>query len=842
MNFSVTIMRNIIIVFIIGVLFVRSAFAQKPPINFSDIASFGNWPDIGNVIISNNGAYIMFSIDQEPKGGRTMVIKTSNNKWERKYVNATSGNFTNDNKYATFTKSNGDAGVLNLSTNKEEAVPPYKASGEAIKNKTSVYFSNTKQNRLIVANSAQKDSLDEVQHYVFTPKKDGIIVTAKSGSENQQSLIWYDLNTKVKKKIWEGTAEQQFSFEHNPENNNYILLKLTEPLPKIDPALVDVDVWSYKDPSSPEPYRERKTTAESYYILDCNASPRLFKLTGPYERLLSVKGNFALVQQNIGSSPLEGSWNEKARSSFYLVSLIDGSKKLIAKQTEKGTMEAVLSPDGHFVVIADNGAMKFSSYNTATGILADLSKDIEISVRTIDVEYKYLGIYSTIWAPNNSIIVRDDYDLWKLDLTGQKAPLNITAGYGRLHQTTFYLTNIPAQFPHSRTELSNSSSGYILNAFNTNDKSWGFYSIPDLAGSTPRMLSMGPYYYGGEEPFIISAKKAGTYIVKRGTAKASPNLFVTQDFKKFSQISDIQPEMNYNWMSSELVKWKADNGRICDGILYKPEDFDSVKKYPVVVMIYNEFSSRLNQYVQPGGSQVDGLTNYLPVSWLISNGYLVFVPDIIHRKPGARLAESCDMLTSGVRNIARLPFVNSRKIGLQGASWGGEQVGYMVTHTNLFAAAFMGAGYSERISSSGYLDPLVQGNNLIGNKVHFGGLLTEVPNVYRDEAALFSANLLATPLLIKHNKNDAAVPFYQGFQFFRALRSLGKKVWMLQYEKGRHGVRLGKDNEDMCLRISQFFDHYLKDKPAPKWMTKGISPEQKQVDSGLELDTSGAIP
>jgi dipeptidyl aminopeptidase/acylaminoacyl peptidase len=314
---------------------------------------------------------------------------------------------------------------------------------------------------------------------------------------------------------------------------------------------------------------------------------------------------------------------------------------------------------------------------------------------------------------------------------------------------------------------------------------------------------------------------------------------LTHDFKNFIRISDIHPEKNYNWTSAELIRWEVDNGKICDGILYKPEDFDSTKKYPVVVSIYDEFSRGLNQYIQPG---LHGFCNFLPTSWLTSNGYLVFLPDIVHRKQGAPLKDAYDMLISGVNTIAKLPFVDQSRIGIEGASWGGEQINYIITHTNIFAAAFMGAGYSERISGSGYSDNFVQVPRLIQNKTHFGGLLTEVPNTYIEEAPLFSANHLTTPLLIRHNKDDDAVPFYQGLQFFRTLRVLGKKVWMLQYDKGGHGVKPGKDSEDMYLRIAQFFDHYLKGAPPPKWMTEGILPERKQIDTGLELDLPGAIP
>ncbi len=81
----------------------------------------------------------------------------------------------------------------------------------------------------------------------------------------------------------------------------------------------------------------------------------------------------------------------------------------------------------------------------------------------------------------------------------------------------------------------------------------------------------------------------------------------------------------------------------------------------------------------------------------------------------------------------------------------------------------------------------------------------------------------------------------QGVEMFLALRRLGKKVWMLQYDNGDHGVN-GKDAEDYTIRFTQFFDHYLKGAPAPRWMTEGIPANLKGIETGYEPDISGKAP
>jgi hypothetical protein len=95
--------------------------------------------------------------------------------------------------------------------------------------------------------------------------------------------------------------------------------------------------------------------------------------------------------------------------------------------------------------------------------------------------------------------------------------------------------------------------------------------------------------------------------------------------------------------------------------------------------------------------------------------------------------------------------------------------------------------------------------------------------------------------LMFSNTVDYAVPFSQALEFYLAMRRLGKRAWLLEYEEGNHRV-LGNSAEDFSLRMAQFFDHYLKDKPAPKWMTRGVPAAMRGIDDGLVLDEEIATP
>ena len=108
--------------------------------------------------------------------------------------------------------------------------------------------------------------------------------------------------------------------------------------------------------------------------------------------------------------------------------------------------------------------------------------------------------------------------------------------------------------------------------------------------------------------------------------------------------------------------------------------------------------------------------------------------------------------------------------------------------------------------------------------------------LYIDNSPVFFADKVNTPLLIMHNDNDGAVPWYQGIEYFMSLRRLDKPVWMLQYNNEAHNLVHRRNSKDLSIRLQQFFDHYLKGAPMPAWMSKGVPAIEKGKSWGYELD------
>ncbi|HJT75265.1 MAG TPA: prolyl oligopeptidase family serine peptidase, partial [Chitinophaga sp.] len=304
----------------------------------------------------------------------------------------------------------------------------------------------------------------------------------------------------------------------------------------------------------------------------------------------------------------------------------------------------------------------------------------------------------------------------------------------------------------------------------------------------------------------VKARDTTVYLVQRMNAGSAPNLFITTDFISFKPITNFQPQHPYNWLTVELTK---------EGLLYKPENFDSTKHYPVIFHYYEKSSDGLYRYLlpQPGAGSLN-------IPWYVSNGYIVFIPDIITEKgyPGPSAAKA---VIKAAKYLSGFPWVDTAHMGLQGHSFGGYVTNYLVTSTNLFKAAQSSAGPSDFFSGYGSIRKQTgtgmqalyeRGQNNMGVPPW------ENPELYVENSPVLHAHKINTPLLLMHNENDNAVPVAQSIEFFTALRRLQKPVWLIQYKDEGHLLFSDANKLDFDIRQQAFFDHYLKNKPLPEWM------------------------
>jgi dipeptidyl aminopeptidase/acylaminoacyl peptidase len=515
-------------------------------------------------------------------------------------------------------------------------------------------------------------------------------------------------------------------------------------------------------------------------------------------------------------------WTGGTRKTSYLLHVADAARKLIIKDLDSTTR---ISPGGKYVTWYDLLQRHYFAYETATGITRNITEKITTPLYEEDDDMPETpGSYGiAAWLENDAALyIYDRYDIWKVDPSGKQAPAMITGGVGRQQHLVFRYVKL------SKDErFLKANQQMILETYNDITKENGYYSTTSTKAKIQPIV-MGPYYYTK----LVKAEAANYYIYQKENYQQSPDVYAGTTIPAAVQLSHLNPQQqDYNWGTASLFKWTAYNGQPAEGILYKPEDFDSTKKYPVIMYFYEKLSDVLYWYVPPAPTP-----SRLNISFFVSRGYLVLVPDI-HYEKGHPGQGAYDYVVSGARALATHPWADSTKMGIQGQSWGGYQVSYLVTRTHLFSAAWAGAPVANMTSAYGGIrweSGMNRQFQYERSQSRIGSTLWEKPELYIENSPLFQLPNVTTPVAIMANDADGAVPWYQGIELFTGLRRLGKPVWMLNYNNEAHNLVQRQNRKDISRREQQFFDHFLKGAAAPEWMSKGVPAVEKGRNWGWE--------
>lgn len=597
----------------------------------------------------------------------------------------------------------------------------------------------------------------------------------------------------------------------------------------VDFELARLDIWHYNDDYL-QPQQLKQLDLElkrSYLAVTTPGSNKMVQLGDENAEniTLVIEGNadFVLANTTKGNR-IASQWTGRSMQTGYLVSTTTGLKKLVQRNVP-AFMRA--SPQGRFVYWYNAAQKNYFTYEVATGTVRNVTAKINSPL--YDTENDVPDYPSpaglTGWMANDSyLLVNDEYDIWQVDPTGAGEPKNITNGYGKKNHTILeYISLDPEK------KFINPDENILLHSFDKLNKYAGYFTKQLSQPGDPALMLSGPYNFINP----IKADSAAQYILQRANINAS-ELFATSDLKKLTQLTDISSQQNnYNWLTTELVKWKMFDGKMSEGLLYKPADFDPKKKYPIIFYFYERNSDGLYNYRPPAPS-----ASTVNVPYFVSNGYLIFDPNIYYKigEPGQSAYNS---VVSAAKYLAKMPWVDSTRMALQGQSWGGYQIAYLITKTNIFRAAGAGAPVANMTSAYGGIRWGVGVNRQFQyekTQSRIGATLWQRPDLYIKNSPLFSADKITTPLLITHNDADDAVPWYQGIEFFTALRRLNKKVWLLEYNGEAHNLIERRNRKDLSIRLGQFFDYYLKGAKPAKWIKDGLPATEKGKDWGLKVE------
>lgn len=863
-----------------------------------DTPFFFSWPTLQNwpaPAISNNGQFALYSIRNVPAGKHSLTVQRLKDNRKTVFIEVRQAAFTDDSRYAVALQSGDSLCLLTLANNRKSFITGVKDFRLFMREGEEWLAYTTKEPRRTLSlknvSTGVEHSYENVESYLLAENANSLILQSASDMDRSRSIRWVNLSTNSEREIWKGTQESnlvlskdgtQLAFlvrdsstaspilwlycsgdekarilfrnlttdmpgnmelngiQSFSKDNSRLFVQLRQiPQPKKLPPLVALNVWSYTDAIlQSQQLHECSLNVPSYLAVLNMAAPSSFqRLQFENENIASEPDSLLLLTFRQGDSS-ERYWNKSAVCTTYLVTTSTGNR------TEIPIDWPQFSPTKKYVIgYGKDKSQKIDLfvYEIGTGITRNITASLPPPPQDENADMlstqKYRNLALAGWLDNEtSVLLYDNYDIWQVDPCGVQPPLNLTNGRKQKWQFRLAGKEMIEATIQPRSVLH-------LIAFNKINKRNGFYSLVLGKAKGPNLLFSGNYSFSefvaldGRSHFQ-KARDTAIYLVKRESATESPNIFVTSNFRNFTSLSSINPESSFNWLTSELISFKTSDSIPSQAILYKPENFDSSKKYPVIIQYYEKKSDELNRYRRPvvsNGGELD-------IPWFVSRGYLVLLPDIQYKigEPGVSALQAVE---GAARFIADRAYVDKDHIGIQGHSFGGYETNYIVTHSNMFAAAMTSAGVSNLVSDFGNLWPGEMSRQEYW-EVRNGRIGTtpwENQDLYVKNSPIFAVNNVTTPILLMQNKKDKNVHFEESLQFFTGLRRVGKPCWMLEYDNGGHGV-WGNEYKDYLLRMTQFFDHYLKGTAAPKWMTRGIPASMKGIDSGLELDSEIATP
>ena len=691
---------------------------------------------------------------------------------------------------------------------------------------TMAFYANTdttkaaKKNIDIYLYDIKNASLQKAAHNQMAGLQEGWIV-----SENAALSF-----SKDGKRLFFGTAPK-------PLEKDTTLAEFEQP---------QLDIWTWNEDylQTVQLFRKNRDMKQTYtaYINTSLADPfvQLGTLDVPMVNVPNEKQADWVLVGNDKKYRIQSQWDYSRPVDIYLMNVKDGSQKLLAENVCIGGFS--FSPDGQYAVVYDKVAQDWFLYTVATGEKVNLTENMDVEFVNDEHDTPSLASAngSAVWFEDSkSFLIRDKFDFWQFDPLKPGTPKMFTDGYGRKNDTQLSVTQIiedPDKAPANpmmrmfggAMELKKNETIYFT-TYNRTTKQNGL-AMKDKGKAPVKKIVEGPYTFGDFKYSKPGKGKKGIFVYARGNFEEGNNLFASYDnFKTQKQMSDINPQQrDYNWGTVELVNWQTADDIFCEGLLFKPEDFDPNKKYPVMIYFYEKNANTLYRHRNPSPSR-----STVNIPYFVSNGYVVFVPDVYFTEghPGQSAMKS---IMPGVEMLEKTyPWIDGENMAIQGQSWGGYQVAYMITQTNKFKAAGAGAPVSNMTSAYGGIrwgSGITRQVQYEQGQSRIGKTLWEAFDLYYENSPLFFAPNVQTPVLIMHNDKDGAVPWYQGIEFFVGLRRLGKVAWLLQYNNEEHNLVERRNCKDLSIRLSQFFDHYLKGAPMPEWMKNGRPAVKKGYD------------
>lgn len=680
----------------------------------------------------------------------------------------------------------------------------YKADTVYITEKYIAAFSgNKKGNTLVFFQS--KDTLFNSTETVLLDIKNKRSNILKLNEE----LLPTNMEFNVKKGITFSSSEKYFKFDISPrtKKSKETKSKIKEKTPK---KAYEYELWRWNDTLLP--IQKDNSTKVFENSQRCSFYPESGKF-------VHLSQGFGVFLQPDDSSPYgfefndkpymyNSSWEDPTPKDIYCVNALTGERKLLIK----GFFGAfALSPSTPHIFTYNpiEEGWYITDLNTLNKTSISSKMPYPVKEQNFD-KPQPAGAYGQagMTVDMKYFIVYDQFDVWALPVSGVGDQICVTNGYGRKNNIRFKVLKM-----NERGEKSigvNLKAEILLESVNKTNMHSGFYRVKN--GKDPVKLIENEYKYS----FVKQLGK-DKYIVKRENFKEAPDYWLAdKNFQLTERLTDMNDQLSdYKTGDSKVIRWNGKTGRLQTGVLYTPEGYDSTKKYPVIVYFYETMSQDAFLFYPPAPT-----TSTINPVMFVSRGYVVFMPDIKYEIgwPG----KSCvNTVIDGTRHLIKIGIADPERIGVEGHSWGGYQVAFLITQTDLFRCACSEAAVANMTSAYTGIRAGAGKPRMFmyeSSQSRIGGTLWDKQENYIKNSPVFYLDKVTTPLLSRHSDGDEAVPYSQGIELFLGLKRLGKEVWMFNYKGDGHNIKKREIAVDWSRRMDEYFDYYLMDKQKPKWM------------------------
>ncbi|RFN60335.1 S9 family peptidase [Marixanthomonas ophiurae] len=816
--------------------------------------------------LSTNGNWATWNLHYESDAD-TLMVKNTENGIKYNLPKGTNGKFANSNKLFIYTTNDNQVKMLNLNNGHNEIIPEaYKFQLSKSGRYLALKIKSDKGYSLLIKDLEQNRNLrlSGIMQYAnaFNPKKPWLVYTTEVN--NKKSIKLLDLKKFESLKLIESKNSDYFNLSWSDDGKSLLFMEkvsysqkeyYTNRLYKFSmhttPKLMYLD--AYKNSSFPvghtisnrKPFLSENGNNVFFYLekiqkKNNNSNPSKVEIwkgsdalipvtkkhknrsNGPWLATWDLKANSitpignpqypeAVLTGNEENAVLYNNWEhepqEKAAADIDLqiYSLKKKSVTPLVTNFKNKNGHLIISNNSDFIVYFKN--KDWWVYNIAESSHKNLTAELNTTFIRDSTYYKSSRVaygFGGWLTENNAILLYDEYDIWLIELDGSRK-VKLTSG--NQNKIQYRLSNVGLinrksnLIKYSKPEY-NLKKGLILKATGTLGRT-GY--LKWKKNKPLQKIVFGASYISA----MKKLNKTG-YLYIRETQNTPPQIIYKRkgsEEKKLYQSNETAAKLFKS--KREIIEYPDQNGELLKGILMYPVHFDPSKKYPMIVQIYEKVSETFYKFKLPDKLKDNGISKRT----FSQNGYFILLPDISYTtgNPGFS-AVHC--VKSAVNEALKYNFINKTKIGLAGHSFGGYETAFIISQTDMFAAAVASSGIMDLTSLYFSIDEYYTKKSTMwrfeDDQMRFEKPYFEIQKNYLNNSPIQHANKIKTPLLLWAGKKDLLVDYSQSLEMFLALRRLKKEVKMLLYEDEGHTLLNFENQINNEVQVKNWFDTYLK--------------------------------